>query len=152
MDMEVRRGEIVGLIGESGAGKSTIGNALMGLLSHPGRVTGGKMQLEDQDLARMSDKELSALRGRRIGMIFQDPMTSLNPLMTIGEQLSETIELLQKVPREEADKHAISTAGGCRYSRTGGKTASISARIFRRHAPAGSHRARSGRRPRSAHR
>ncbi|UWQ93753.1 ABC transporter ATP-binding protein (plasmid) [Rhodobacteraceae bacterium M382] len=101
-DMEVRRGEIVGLIGESGAGKSTIGNAIMGLLSHPGIVSAGQIDLDGQDLTQVSDAAMARLRGRRIGMIFQDPMTSLNPLMTIGEQLSESISLLQDISLSQA--------------------------------------------------
>lgn len=105
-DMVVRRGEIVGLIGESGAGKSTIGNAIMGLLSHPGRVSGGRIELEGENLIEMSDSAMARLRGRRLGMIFQDPMTSLNPLMTVGDQLSESIALLQDLPMAQARKMA----------------------------------------------
>lgn len=105
-DMVVRRGEIVGLIGESGAGKSTIGNAIMGLLSHPGRVSGGRIELEGENLIEMSDSAMARLRGRRLGMIFQDPMTSLNPLMTVGDQLSESIALLQDLPMTQARKMA----------------------------------------------
>ncbi|MBU3262159.1 ABC transporter ATP-binding protein [Roseovarius sp. PS-C2] len=105
-DMEVRRGEIVGLIGESGAGKSTIGNAIMGLLSHPGKVSGGRIDLEGQNLIDLTDAAMARLRGRRIGMIFQDPMTSLNPLMTVGDQLAESIALLQDRPMAQARKMA----------------------------------------------
>jgi peptide/nickel transport system ATP-binding protein len=101
-DMEVRRGQIVGLIGESGAGKSTIGNAIMGLLSHPGKVTSGRILLDGEDLIEKSGSEMARLRGRRIGMIFQDPMTSLNPLMTVGDQLSESISLLQDISMSKA--------------------------------------------------
>ncbi|MEP2532680.1 ABC transporter ATP-binding protein [Shimia sp.] len=101
-DMQVRRGEIVGLIGESGAGKSTIGNAIMGLLSHPGKVTSGRILLNGEDLISKSASQMAQLRGRRVGMIFQDPMTSLNPLMTVGEQLSESISILQDVPMAKA--------------------------------------------------
>lgn len=101
-DMEVARGEIVGLIGESGAGKSTIGNAIMGLLSHPGKVTAGQILLEGEDLTQMSDRQMADLRGRRIGMIFQDPMTSLNPLMAVGDQLAESISVLQGVSMADA--------------------------------------------------
>ncbi|MFD0860502.1 dipeptide ABC transporter ATP-binding protein [Roseovarius aquimarinus] len=101
-DMEVKRGEIVGLIGESGAGKSTIGNAIMGLLSHPGRISGGSVTLDGEELTSLPAPAMAHLRGRRIGMIFQDPMTSLNPLMTIGAQLSESISLLQGIPLAQA--------------------------------------------------
>ena len=111
-DMEVRRGEIVGLIGESGAGKSTIGNAIMGLLSHPGKITSGSILLDGEDLIQKSDGQMAQLRGRRIGMIFQDPMTSLNPLMTVGEQLSESISLLQDISMSKARAIAIERLDG----------------------------------------
>lgn len=105
-NMEVSRGEIVGLIGESGAGKSTVGNAIMGLLSHPGKISSGQIFLDDEDLTLKSGKQLAQLRGRRIGMIFQDPMTSLNPLMRIGDQLAESISILQGLSLTDARKMA----------------------------------------------
>jgi peptide/nickel transport system ATP-binding protein len=111
-NMEVRRGEIVGLIGESGAGKSTIGNAIMGLLSHPGKITSGSVHLDGENLIQKSDSQMAHLRGRRIGMIFQDPMTSLNPLMTVGEQLSESISLLQDISMSKARTIAIERLDG----------------------------------------
>ncbi|MEH6520012.1 ABC transporter ATP-binding protein [Sulfitobacter sp.] len=111
-DMEVRRGEIVGLIGESGAGKSTIGNAIMGLLSHPGKITSGSVHLDGENLIQKSVSQMAHLRGRRIGMIFQDPMTSLNPLMTVGEQLSESISLLQDISMSKARTIAIERLDG----------------------------------------
>ncbi|MEP3297725.1 MAG: ABC transporter ATP-binding protein [Pseudoruegeria sp.] len=111
-DMEVRRGEIVGLIGESGAGKSTIGNAIMGLLSHPGKITSGNIYLDGENLIGTSDAQMAQLRGRRIGMIFQDPMTSLNPLMTVGEQLSESIALLQDIALPKAWAMAVDRLDG----------------------------------------
>ncbi|MBU2866413.1 dipeptide ABC transporter ATP-binding protein [Pacificibacter marinus] len=111
-DMHVKRGEIVGLIGESGAGKSTIGNAIMDLLSHPGKVTGGRVLLDGDDIVQKTDKEMAYLRGRRIGMIFQDPMTSLNPLMTVGDQLSETISVLQNVTMQQARVMAVERLSG----------------------------------------
>jgi len=106
-NMTLNKGEIVGLIGESGAGKSTVGNAVIGLLSHPGRVTSGAILLEDRDLTKLPAREMEALRGRRIGMIFQDPMTSLNPLMTIGAQLAESIAVLQGRSMSDARQEAV---------------------------------------------
>lgn len=93
--MTLNKGEIVGLIGESGAGKSTVGNAVIGLLSTPGRIYDGQIFLEGDDLTSFSRSKMDSLRGRRIGMIFQDPMTSLNPLMTVGAQLAQSISILQ---------------------------------------------------------
>lgn len=106
-NLSLNKGEIVGLIGESGAGKSTVGNAVIGLLSRPGRITSGSILLEDKELTSLPPREMEALRGRRIGMIFQDPMTSLNPLMTVGAQLAESISVLQDLPLTEARRAAV---------------------------------------------
>ena len=83
VDMVIRPGEIHGLVGESGAGKSTVGAAVIGLLSSPGYIAGGEITLGDTDLRALTPAEAHAVRGDRILMIFQDPQTSLNPLMTI---------------------------------------------------------------------
>ena len=83
--------EVLGIVGESGAGKSTIGNAIINLLEPPGEITKGKILFKGQNLRDLSDKEMRDIRGKKVGMIFQDPQTSLNPLMTIGDQLIETI-------------------------------------------------------------
>jgi len=91
VDMDVRAGEIVGLVGESGAGKSTIGAAVNGLLPGTGRMTAGSVTLGGVRIDTLDDAGMHALRGDRVSMIFQDPQTSLNPLMRIGEQLVETI-------------------------------------------------------------
>jgi len=107
IDMDVRRGEIVGLVGESGAGKSTIGAAINGLLPGTGRITGGTVTLSGERLDILSEASLHRLRGDRISMIFQDPQTSLNPLMRIGEQLIETIRQHRDCREEEARSLAI---------------------------------------------
>ena len=83
--------EVLGIVGESGAGKSTIGNAIINLLEPPGEITKGKILFQGQNLRDLSDKEMRDIRGKKVGMIFQDPQTSLNPLMSIGDQLIETI-------------------------------------------------------------
>lgn len=106
-NLTLNKGEIIGLIGESGAGKSTVGNAIIGLLSAPGRITSGQINLEDQELTALSSAQLAALRGKRIGMIFQDPMTSLNPLMTIGRQLAQSIAVLNGLSKDAAWQEAI---------------------------------------------
>jgi len=90
--MSVAAGEIHGLVGESGAGKSTVGAAIIGLLQPPGYVADGTLTLGNTDLRALSVYEAHHLRGKRISMIFQDPQTSLNPLMRVEDQLIETIQ------------------------------------------------------------
>jgi len=111
LSLQIRRGEILGLIGESGAGKSTVGNAVIRLLEKPGYAAAGTIKLDGTDLSRLSEKDFAPLRGRRIGMIFQDPMTSLNPLLTIGDQLAETLQqslgLGTRAAQEEAEKRLV---------------------------------------------
>lgn len=107
VSLTVSPGEVVGLVGESGAGKSTIGNAIVDLLEAPGLVTGGSILFEGQDLRERSVTEMRSIRGDRIGMIFQDPQTSLNPLMTVGAQLVETIEKTTELRGASADAHAV---------------------------------------------
>ena len=91
INISLKPGEILGIVGESGAGKSTIGNAIINLLEPPGKIINGKIIFNGQDLRDLKDKQMQDIRGNKIGMIFQDPQTSLNPLMTIGSQLIETI-------------------------------------------------------------
>jgi len=92
VSLTVKPGEVVGLVGESGAGKSTIGNAIIGLLEPPGVVSGGSILFQGEELHDRPEAEMRRIRGDRIGLIFQDPQTSLNPLMTLGAQLVEPIE------------------------------------------------------------
>jgi peptide/nickel transport system ATP-binding protein len=107
VDLTVDRGEIVGIVGESGAGKSTIGNAVMGLLDRPGRVADGRIVFDGLTLDPADEAAMRPLRGKRIGMIFQDPLTSLNPLFTVGEQLTETIRAHQPLDADEARAKAL---------------------------------------------
>ena len=93
----LRSGEVLGIVGESGAGKSTIGNAIVNLLDAPGEIVKGKVMFEGQNLVDLDDKAMRIIRGKKIGMIFQDPQTSLNPIMTIGNQLIETIKFTKNV-------------------------------------------------------
>lgn len=107
LSLSLNRGEILGIVGESGAGKSTIGNAVMGLLQKPGRITEGEIFLEDERLDTKTEAEMRPVRGKCVAMIFQDPMTSLNPLLTIEEQLIETIELHLKLGADAARKRGV---------------------------------------------
>ncbi len=92
VSLDIRRGEILGLVGESGCGKSTLGKALMRLHTGPARITAGELWFDGRDLMTLSDREMPEIRGAEIGMVFQDPMTSLNPVQRILEHLTETIQ------------------------------------------------------------
>jgi oligopeptide/dipeptide ABC transporter ATP-binding protein len=91
VDLDIRRGEILGLVGESGCGKSTLGRALMRLVDPPGRITSGSIIFDGTDLIGLSRREMRQLRGTRIGMVFQDPMTSLVPIEKVATQISHTV-------------------------------------------------------------
>ncbi len=103
----IEPGEILGVVGESGAGKSLTGAAIIGLLEPPGQVAGGEIVLEGERIDRLDHRQMRHIRGRRIGAIFQDPLTSLNPLYTIGRQLEETILAHLPVGAAEARRRAI---------------------------------------------
>jgi peptide/nickel transport system ATP-binding protein len=107
VSFDLQAGEVLGVVGESGAGKSLTGSAIMGLLDPPGRIVSGEISLKGQRIDNLSDEELRAIRGKRIGMMFQDPLTSLNPLYTIAEQLIETIRTHLRVSEADARKRAI---------------------------------------------
>ena len=97
VSINLRSGEVLGIVGERGAGKSTIGNAIINLLDAPGEIVKGKVIFEGQNLVGLNDKTMRTIRGKKIGMIFQDPQTSLNPIMTIGNQLIETIRFTKDI-------------------------------------------------------
>jgi oligopeptide/dipeptide ABC transporter ATP-binding protein len=105
---EVRRGQIVGVVGESGCGKSVTALSLLGLLPRPrGRIAGGSIQLDGRELVGLPESELVAIRGARISMIFQDPMSSLNPYLQVGEQIAEAAELHLGMSRKPAWRRAV---------------------------------------------
>lgn len=90
--LQLRKGESLGLVGETGAGKTTLARGIMRLIPNPpGKIVSGQVFYDGRDIMELSEKEMRALRGRQISMIFQDPMTSLNPVMTVGEQIREVI-------------------------------------------------------------
>jgi peptide/nickel transport system ATP-binding protein len=107
ISFSIEPGEVLGVVGESGAGKSLTGAAIIGLLEPPGRIAAGEIRLEGQRIDNLPYEQMRAIRGRRIGAIFQDPLTSLNPLYTIGRQLTETIQTHLPVSGEEARQRAI---------------------------------------------
>ena len=105
VSFDLAPGEVLGMVGESGAGKSLTGAAVIGLLEPPGRIAGGEIWLKGERIDGWSPKAMQKVRGKRIGMVFQDPLTSLNPLFTIGEQITETIMThLPVTPREARDR------------------------------------------------
>jgi peptide/nickel transport system ATP-binding protein len=104
----VAPGEVLGIVGESGAGKSLTGAAIIGLLQPPGRISGGRILYDGQRIDTLPDEAMRRLRGRQIGSIFQDPMTALNPLLTIGQQLIETIRAHLPLSEVEAVARAVS--------------------------------------------
>lgn len=103
---QVRRGEILGLVGESGSGKSVSSLAIMGLIDAPGRIARGSIHFEGQELVGLPEKSLQSLRGRRMAMIFQDPMSTLNPVLRIDTQMIETIQAHEKVSEKAARARA----------------------------------------------
>ncbi|MBM6581883.1 ABC transporter ATP-binding protein [Microvirga sp. BT689] len=103
----LERGETLGIVGESGSGKSVTGLSLLRLISKPGRVIGGSILFDGRDLLAMDEKEIRSVRGREISMIFQDPMTSLNPVLTIGRQLTEILEVQGGLTPGQARTRAV---------------------------------------------
>lgn len=107
VSFEVSEGEILAIVGESGSGKSVTSLSIMGLLAEPGHVAGGEMTFDGKDLVHLSEKEYREMRGNDMAMIFQEPMTSLNPVYRIGDQIVEAIRTHEKVSKKEALTRAI---------------------------------------------
>ncbi len=107
VSFDVRAGETIGIVGESGCGKSVTSLALLGILPRAGGVTGGSATFAGRPLLELSERELRSIRGGEIAMIFQDPMTSLNPVLTIGKQIREALQTHLGMGRKEADDRAI---------------------------------------------
>ncbi len=107
VSFEIGEGELLGLVGESGCGKSITALSIIRLISPPGKIVGGSIQFKGEELTTASEDRLRAIRGNDIGMIFQDPMTSLNPVFTVGEQIAEALRLHRKLDRKQAWQAAI---------------------------------------------
>ena len=103
VSLTLKKGEVMGLVGESGCGKSTLGFSIIRMLRPPGIISGGKINYHNEDILKMNEQDILAIRGKRIAMIFQDPLTSLNPLFRIGDQFVETIQTHENgVSRKQA--------------------------------------------------
>jgi oligopeptide/dipeptide ABC transporter ATP-binding protein len=112
VSLRILPGETLGLVGESGSGKSMTSLALMGLLPRPhGKIEAGSIKFRGRELVGLGDKELMKMRGKDISMIFQDPMTSLNPVYTVGDQIAEALRAHERIPRSEARKRAVAMLG-----------------------------------------
>ncbi len=108
VDLKVTRGETLGLVGESGCGKSVTALSIMRLVPDPpGKIVGGEIYLDDRDLLKLSESEMRHIRGNTVSMIFQEPMTALNPVYRIGSQMAEVIQLHQSVGKGEALNRAL---------------------------------------------
>ena len=107
VSFDINAGEVLGVVGESGAGKSLTGAAIIGLLEPPGRIAGGEIRLKGERIDNLGPEAMRQIRGRRIGMVFQDPLTSLNPLYTVARQLTETIRTHLSLSEKDARARAI---------------------------------------------
>jgi oligopeptide/dipeptide ABC transporter ATP-binding protein len=106
VSFNVRKGEALALVGESGCGKSVTAMSIMRLVAPPGRITGGKVVFKGKDLASISERDMRNVRGNDIAMVFQEPMTSLNPVFKVGDQVAEAVRIHRKVSKKEARKRA----------------------------------------------
>ena len=111
VSLTVQAGQTVGIVGESGCGKSMTGLSIMRLLPPGGRIVGGSIVLSGRDLTKLSERDMRSVRGDEVAMVFQDPMTSLNPTMTVGDQIAETSRIHRRGSRREAQERAIEVAG-----------------------------------------
>jgi peptide/nickel transport system ATP-binding protein len=107
VSFDIQAGEVLGVVGESGAGKSLTGTAVIGLLEPPGRIAGGEVRLKGERIDNLPRESMRSIRGKRIGMVFQDPLTSLNPLYRVGEQIIETIRTHSDMSEADARARAI---------------------------------------------
>ena len=128
------RGERLGIVGESGAGKSVAAFTLLNLIAKPGYIAGGSIRFEGKDLNRMSSRELRKVRGNRISMIFQDPMMTLNPVLSIGDQMVESLKAHRRISTQRSARDRLGQAQAGLHSLARDPAGSISPRAFRRDA------------------
>jgi peptide/nickel transport system ATP-binding protein len=107
VSFDIRRGESVGIVGESGSGKSVTARSIMGLIDNPGKIVGGSVRYKGEELTDNSEKEWQQIRGGEIAMVFQDPLSSLNPVYTVGNQIKESLRIHQGLRGKEATEEAI---------------------------------------------
>ena len=136
ISFDIAPGETLGIVGESGCGKSVTALALMGILPRAGRVTTGSALFGGRDLIQLSDQEMRDIRGREIAMIFQDPMTSLNPVLTIGRQIREAIETHFDMSTKEANQRAAELLDRVGIPSANQRLQRLPAPVLGRHAPA----------------
>ena len=153
VSFSVAPGETLAVVGESGCGKSVTSLSIMRLIaSPPGRIVEGTIRFQGTNLLDLSEREMRDIRGNDISMIFQEPMTSLNPVLTIGRQITETLTLHQGLDRAAADARAIEMLRLVGIPDPAQRLRAISARAVRRHAPARHDRHGAGLRPQAADR
>ena len=107
VSFQLEQGDVLGIVGESGSGKSVTAYSIMGLTAYPGRIVGGEIHFNGHEIHKMTEKEMRSIRGKEVSIIFQDPMTSLNPVYTIGNQICEVIRLHTNKTKEEAHARAV---------------------------------------------
>ena len=152
ISFDIAPGEVLGVVGESGAGKSITGTAIIGLIEPPGRIAGGEVLLRGERIDNLPPEQMRQIRGKRIGMVFQDPLTSLNPLYRIGDQLVETIRTHSTLSESaRAEEGALAARRGRHPGRRNAHRR-LSAPVLRRHAPARGAGARARRRAGAGHR
>ena len=121
LSLSVEKGSVLGIVGESGCGKSVTSLSILRLIPPPGRQVAGQVLLNGTDLATLPEEKMRSIRGNQIGLVPQDPMTSLNPVYTVGQQIMEAVELHQKVDRTEARKRAIQVLERVRIPQAGAR-------------------------------
>lgn len=141
VNLYVNPGEVLGVVGESGCGKSVTSLSVLKLIPQPpGKIVGGSIFFKGRDIVPLKEREMRSIRGNAISMIFQEPMTSLNPLYTIGQQIGEAVRLHKGLSKKEARAHTIDMLKKGRHSKAGSDYRRVSPSVVRGDAPAGDDR------------